>query len=144
MVKLCKQCGSEFNCKPAVSHQRHHCSWSCRYGGKIRRTRRGADHPNWKGGRTTDKQGYVLVYAPDHPFKNGVGYVREHRLVMEKVLGRYLRRDEEPHHKNGITGDNRPENLELRVGRHGRGSTPQELVEWAIEVLNRYAPNLLK
>lgn len=75
--------------------------------------RPGKDHPHWKGGRTFDKSGYVLVLSPNHPSRNRAGYVREHRLVMESVLGRYLERDEVVHHRNGIKNDNRPENLEL-------------------------------
>ena len=76
-------------------------------------------HPSWKGGRYTNKRDkYVYVYAPGHPncvkATNGVGgYMLEHRLVMEKLLGRYLHPDEDVNHRNGIKDDNRPDNLRL-------------------------------
>lgn len=64
-------------------------------------------------GRKRHSEGYVLVYAPDHPAVKEGGYVLEHRLVMEKHLGRYLTADEIVHHINGNKTDNRIENLEL-------------------------------
>lgn len=74
----------------------------------------GAEHHNWKGGRSMHSDGYVLVYAPWHPAgRNSKGYVLEHRLVMERLLGRYLTPRELVHHKNEVKDDNRPENLEI-------------------------------
>lgn len=63
-------------------------------------------------GKMFDKE-YVYIYTPTHPHSTSRGYVREHRLVMEKHLGRYLTPKEVVHHINGIKNDNRIENLQL-------------------------------
>jgi len=79
-------------------------------------SRRGPKAGYWKGGRYRDKMnGYVYVFKPDHPFAKKSGYVLEHRLIMEKHLGRYLRKNEIVHHKNKTKDDNRIENLEIVV-----------------------------
>ncbi len=67
----------------------------------------------WKGGVTSDGYGYTLIYNPGHPSCDKRGYVREHILVVEKVLGRFLKRPEEPHHLNGMKSDNNPGNFVL-------------------------------
>ena len=83
---------------------------------------RGDKHPCWKGGRTKNNQGYFFLYAEGHPHAQPTtGRVAEHRLVMEKKIGRYLTPDEEVHHINGIRDDNRIENLQLMDGgEHAR------------------------
>ena len=72
----------------------------------------------WKGGIRI-KNGYIFIYMPEHPMSDSIGYIREHRLVMEKKIGRHLHKWEIIHHINGIQNDNRIENLELMTqGNH--------------------------
>lgn len=86
---------------------------------------RGEGAWNWKGGRFLDGDGYVYIQLqPDdffYPMAQKNGYVREHRLVMAKKLGRCLQPWEIVHHKGiryvGIRNksDNLDDNLELAI-----------------------------
>ena len=69
--------------------------------------------PHWKGGKMTNKEGYILIYLPNHPKTNSKGYVSEHRLVVEKKLGRPLERKEVVHHIDFNPSNNQIENLML-------------------------------
>lgn len=79
----------------------------------------GEDNHQYVSGRRIDLDGYVLVTAPpNHPYarkrpnRNGC-IMFEHRLIMEKHLGRYLLPDEVVDHIDGLTLHNDPENMRI-------------------------------
>lgn len=73
------------------------------------------------------KDGYRIITTPDGR------KMKEHRYVMEQVLGRYLWPFEDVHHRNGVKHDNRPENLELWVTSQPRGQRVEDLVAFIVE-----------
>jgi hypothetical protein len=103
-----------------------------------RRTRQGGYFSSWCrdcyrrrlgfrheiGARIVGTAGYVRIKVADG--KTG-GWRQEHCVVMERTLGRPLRKGESVHHKNGIRHDNRPENLELWAGAHPTGTRASDM-----------------
>jgi hypothetical protein len=79
--------------------------------GHHNRGRTGAQSNRWKGGRSLKSDGYVRIFRPDHPRADGIGYVLEHVLVAEEVLGKPLPAGAVVHHVNGDRADNRKANL---------------------------------
>lgn len=76
-------------------------------------THGGGQSPHWKGGRVKRVHGYTVILRPSHPRAHGAGYVYEHILVMESMIGRFLIAPEEVHHWDGDKSNNVPENLHL-------------------------------
>jgi len=73
-----------------------------------------------------------------------LGSKMEHRIVMEEFLGRKLLPNENVHHRNGDRQDNRIKNLELWSRSQPYGQRVEDKINYAIEILEQYAPNLLK
>jgi hypothetical protein len=95
----------------------------------------GENNGAWKGGRYFDADGYVLVYAPDHPHASKQGRVREHRLVMEQVLGRYLEPGEVVDHIDGNRAHNDPSNLRVfpRNAAHLAATLKGRIPNWTAQ-----------
>jgi|ERR1044072_733731 hypothetical protein len=91
-----------------------------------------------RGEGTINQDGYRKIYKPGHPNASAHGTILEHRYVMSEMLGRPLLDSESVHHKNGDRADNRPENLELWVKTQPAGQRPEDLLEWAYEIIKRY------
>lgn len=102
-----------------------------------------AGDTSWNAVKKTYKNGYAFIKCPDHP-RAHQGRVREHVLVMEKHLGRYLTSKENVHHINGIRDDNRLENLELWCTSQPAGQRVEDKINWAIEILKEYKKEALK
>lgn len=106
--RTCMQCGKLFYAKPSA--KRTTCSKACQYeyfkgnSNLLTGSRRGVNNPRYSGG-VTYNDGYPLLYRPEHPNANPKGYIRAHRVEMEKHLGRLLERHEHVHHRNRDRND---------------------------------------
>lgn len=72
------------------------------------------------GGRYIDKRGYASIWRPEHSEATKGGYALEHRVVYADTRGVTLPPGVLIHHINGITDDNRPENLVATSNRAHR------------------------
>lgn len=130
----CSGCGKSFHrpkCELRIG-KRYFCNIQCRIKAsagfctccnkpiKIRAGRSGSNRfcsklcsSSFKRKQYIIKNGYALILTPNHPCADVYGYVREHRLVIERKLGRYLIKGEVVHHIDGNKLNNASENLQL-------------------------------
>ncbi len=117
----CKACNQIFTSRAGAEL----CSVKCmgiwqRLNGTKRREKNGM----WRGGKYTDPRGYIFLLRPEEPGANKAGYIMEHRLKMQKKIGRPLEKWEVVHHINENKSDNRLKNLRLMTKReHDRMHT---------------------
>jgi hypothetical protein len=88
----------------------------------------------------TIDQGYKKI----RDMSRKTGYIMEHRVIMEQHLGRKLTDNENVHHINGDRSDNRIENLELWNTSQPKGQRVEDKIQYAIQILEQYQPNLLR
>lgn len=130
----CERCGKQFRLplrsgKKPPSRKRF-CSNECKWA-YVREQVSAQHQPTWR--RRKNSEGYIEInVGPPR------GRVREHRLVMERRLGRELLPTEEVHHRNGVRDDNRLENLELWTRSQPRGQRVIDLLQWAEELVAQY------
>lgn len=114
--KVCETCREPFGAPPGATERQwvraRFCSVDCA-------TWRRSVARVIAGTTRIHSRGYVLVYLPMHPAASK-NYVYEHRLVMERHLGRLLATNEHVHHRNEDKTDNRLENLEVLTPQQHR------------------------
>lgn len=75
---------------------------------------RGPKNPVWRGGSYIEPgKGYRMIRMPNHARARVNGYVLQHIVIAEAMLGRPLAPGEEVHHRNEQRADNRPANLQV-------------------------------
>jgi hypothetical protein len=113
---------------------------------RLRRdAKNGKKNHQYKHGRMIDRDGYVLVSAPEgHPYarlrKNrNTGIIYEHRLVMEQKLDRYLLPQETVDHVDGLRLHNSPLNLRLfdSNAEHLKATITGQIPQWSQEAMRK-------
>ena len=107
---VCKYCKKEFFVTPSKANKRKCCSRGCiaKLNSKLLLRE---NNPNWCGGITEMKSGYLLINIG----ANKREYL--HRYIMQKHLGRKLMSTEIVHHLDGDKKNNDPINLKVMTQR---------------------------
>lgn len=102
----------------------------------------------WNAGTSkgwTDKRGYRWLYVTENGRRRAR---REHRVIVERAIGRRLDPWECVHHKNGDTMDNRVENLEVKdwsehTVEHHTGAKRSDTAKARMQVSSRMREEII-
>lgn len=114
----CEVCGKKFHKSPSETKwKKNFCGNECRLKWLSEHCRTEINVPGHSKGHKAPHltelnriRNPLLALEPD-AVARGSYKTKEHRRVMEEIIGRKLKPNEDVHHINGIHDDNRPENL---------------------------------
>lgn len=118
-IKICATCGKEIKVSPSLVRENNFCSNECRLEWLSRHVTENMNIPGHSAGHKAphltalnQERNPKLALEAD-AVNRGTYNHYQHRKMMEEILGRKLKPDEDVHHINGKHDDNRPENLQV-------------------------------
>jgi hypothetical protein len=145
ITKHCEACGTEM-ALPVSLADRRFCSAACsgnddtrtlmtcewctaEYIGRPQDGRRFCSRPCFYAWQTENAEGSITEQGYRLISDGEGGYRPEHRIVIERILGRRLSRSETVHHLDGDKLHNDPTNLALMISVHPTGAAIGDVIE---------------